>query len=119
MKAELCGVAFDERILPVEVGNHYELVAKFVAVAVDQSREEARVEIAVGVLLQHVEARHVKVVTVVGELAEEATAQIEVVEDEAAKVAVELLNARAQKGRIEIGALALLAAFTAQEGQQL
>src|SRR5436853_4207519 len=92
MEAELCRIAMPVGVLPEEVGDEDGLIA-----------EVRRVQLAVGVLLQHVEVGDVVLITIVSIITKQARAEIDVAEDEAAKIRDERLNADAHRGRMEIG----------------
>src|SRR5689334_20750074 len=75
MEAELRGVAVPVRVLSEEIGDEDRLIA-----------EVRRVQLAVGVLLQHVKISRIELIAIVGIVAKHARAQIDVAEDEAAKI---------------------------------
>ena len=89
--AELLRVAVDEEVLPVEVGDGDLLIA-----------ELQRVQAGVGVFLQPVEDGQVVLVAIGGVVAEDAHAEVRVVEDEAAEVAVERLRADADGDEVVV-----------------
>ena len=82
MKAELGSVAAPQEVLAIQVGDDHALVA-----AIEP------VQLGVGILLEQVEHDEVVLPAVVVEVPEQARAEINVVEDEPAKVAVERLCA--------------------------
>src|SRR4030095_9806500 len=104
MKAELAGVAAPQGVLPEQVRYDHRLVARV-----------ARIQFTVGVLLQHVEVGRVKLIAIVQCIAEEPCTQIDIVKDEAAKIADERLNAGTNRSRVEVRALAALAVASAQK----
>src|SRR5262249_26267714 len=101
-----------EGVLPIEVGNHHHLVAPFAAV-------DARIQLAIGILFEHIKVCRIEVIAVVLCLPEDTSAEIEIVKNEGAKIAVELLDTDAHKGRVITRAFAFNAAFAAQERNQL
>src|SRR5215467_6101263 len=102
-KAELSGVAFPYRILPVEVGYIYILVPQV-----------KRIQVAVRILLQQVEIRRIVLIPVACVIPEQARAQIHLAEYKTPKVADERLNSGSDRRCIEIGALPILAATPPQ-----
>src|SRR5262249_51784518 len=80
-KAELGRVSLPYRVLSKEIGDVHILVP-----------EVQRVQIAVRVLLQHVEIRRVELITVARVVAEQARSQIDGAKNKSAKVADEGLD---------------------------
>src|ERR1041384_8167761 len=93
MDAGLGGEAGPDEVLAVEVADQHVLVP----------RREG-VQPAVGVLLQHAEEGQVELVAVGLQVAEDAHAAVDVVEDEAAEVADERLGAKGHRDEVVVGA---------------
>src|SRR5262249_28003370 len=110
--AELERVALDEGILAKEVRDVDLLVAHIDLGELD------RVQLAVGVFLEHVEHRQVVLIPVRPDVAEHPRAEVRVAEDKASKIAGEFLDAHAHRGRIEERRTTALAPFAAQERYQ-
>src|SRR4051812_48981303 len=89
VNAELLRVTADEEVLPIQIGNGDPLFAKL-----------QRVESGVGVFLEPVENGEVVLIAIRGVVAERAHAEVRVVEDEAAEVAVERLRTDADGNEI-------------------
>src|SRR5262245_52948237 len=111
-RAELERVTLDEGVLAKDVGDIHLLVTHLDFSEID------RIQRAVGVFLDHVEHRHVVLIPVRLEIAEHPHAEVRVVENEAAKIAGELLNAHAHRRSIEEWRAPALATFAAQEWYQ-
>src|SRR5262245_20801785 len=111
-RAELERVALDEGVLAKDVGDIHLLVAHLNFGEID------RIQRAVGVFLEHVEIRQVVLIPVRLEIAEHPHAEVRVVENEAAKIAGEFLNAHAHRGSIEEWRAPAFAVFAAQEWNQ-
>ena len=90
-KTEFRGVALRKEVLNVNVSNLYLLLARLEGV-----------ETAVGVLLQHVEVGQVVVDAVRTQVPEDSHSRLFIREDEAAKVAVELLNAGSDRHEVKV-----------------
>src|SRR5215469_11901795 len=90
-ESELAGVAFPNQILPENIGDQNLLITP-----------AELIEVGVCVLLKHVESGDVILPTIVVVIAEDADAQIGVVENEASKIAYERLNANAHRNEIVI-----------------
>ena len=80
VEAELGCVTFPQKILPVRIRNQHNLIAGI-----------EFVQSGVAVLLTHIERGQIVLPSVIGIVAEKAGAQVDVVEDEAAKIAAERL----------------------------
>ena len=91
MKAQLGRVTFREKILAENIGDQDLLIACV-----------ELVQIRVGVFLEHVEGGEIVLPAVVVVVAEDARAEIGVVENEAAKIAHEWLNAETRRNEIVI-----------------
>ena len=102
---DLAGQRGDQEILPIDVGDEQEIVARAL-----QDRVEARV----GVLLEPPEGREVVLEAVAVAVAEEPDAELLVVEQEAAKVGLKRLDAHAH--RIEIVAIRYVADVVVDKG---
>ena len=90
-ETQLAGVAFPNQILPKNIRDQNLLVAP-----------TELIQVRVGVLLEHVEGGEVVLPAVVVVVAEDADAEVGVVENEAAKIAHERLNANAQRNEIVV-----------------
>ena len=91
VKAQLRGVALGEKILAENIRDEDLLIAPV-----------ELVQIGVSVLFEHVESGHVVLPEIIVVVAEDADAEIRVVENEAAKIAHERLNAEARGNEIVI-----------------
>ena len=89
--AELLGVTADEKVLPIQIGDGDLLIAEFHCV-----------EAGVGVFLEPVEDGQVVLVAIGRVVAEDARAEVGVVEDEAAKIAVEWLRTDADGDEVVV-----------------
>ena len=83
-ETELAGITFPNQILPKDVG-HVNLLFT----------PTELIQVGVRVLLEHIEGGDVVLPAVVAVIAEDADAQVGIVENEAAKIAHERLNAGA------------------------
>src|SRR5712691_2586412 len=104
MKAELRRVPMVSSVLSKEVRDEHGLVA-----------EVRRVQLAVGVLLEHIEVRHVELISVVRIVAEQTNAEVCVAEDEPPEVADERLYAGSNCGRVEIRVLPIVGSPTGEK----
>src|ERR1700747_1164611 len=93
MKAEFGGVAFRERVLDIDVGDPHLLVP-----------EVKGIQTAVGVFFEEIKVCQVVVDPIGAQIAEQTDGGVLVHENKAAEIAVEALNARANRDEIEIGA---------------
>src|SRR5205823_958677 len=85
MKAELRGVALPNKILLEDICDKDLLVARV-----------EFIQVGIGVLLAHVERDHIVLPEIVVVVAEDTEAKVRVVENEAAEIADERLNAEAR-----------------------
>ena len=107
MKAELRGVALIARVLTKDVRYENRLVAKV-----------RGIQLAVGVLLQHIKICRVELVAVVCVVAKQAHAEIYVAEDQSPKVADEWLYPCPDRSRVKVRALAVFAPSPSQEREK-
>src|SRR5215831_12162918 len=107
VKAEFGRVAVLKRILPEEIRHKYRLVP-----------EMRSVQLAVSVLLQHVEVGRVELIPVVGKVAEQPGPKVDVGEDESAEVADERLNPGPYRRCVKVGAFSLPAARPPQKRKE-
>src|SRR5207247_9415903 len=91
MKAERGRIAGLDKVLTIQVGDDHTLVAAL-----------ELVQLGVGIFLKHVEHDQVVLPAVVVEVPENTRTEIEVVENETAKVAVERRNAETSGDEIVI-----------------
>ena len=105
VKADLRRVALPPGVLPEQVRDEHGLIP-----------EVRRVQLAVGVLLEHVEVGGVELIAIARVIPKEPNSQIRVAEDKAAKVADERLNARPNRSRVEVRAVAIIAAAALDAG---
>src|SRR5512143_2008267 len=112
VNAELSRVAFPLGVLPENVKDEYSLIPEI-------ELADASIQFAIGVLLKQVEVSCVEVVAVARELSKQPRAKIKIIENEATKIAVELLYTSPQKCRVVERALSILASLSAQERQPL
>src|SRR5207245_2252905 len=82
MKTEIGGVAFPKEILAIDVANEHDLVAGI-----------KRVQLGMGVLLAHIKNSQIVLPSIVGVVAKQASAEINVVENKSAKITPERLIA--------------------------
>src|SRR5262249_20817202 len=94
MEAEQRGVTVPVRVLSEDVGDVDALIA-----------EVRRVQLAVGIFFELMKGDGVELIAIVRIIAEQAHAEIDIAEDEAAKIRDERLNAAADGRGIEIGVL--------------
>ena len=91
VKAELCGVAFGEEILSVDIRDEDPLIARV-----------ELVEVRVGVLLAHVEEGEIVLKPVVIQVAENPDSEVGIIEDEPTEIAHERLHAEARGDEVVI-----------------
>src|SRR5262245_62733808 len=81
MKIELCGIAWCEKILPVEVRNDDALIA-----------QAKGVQPAVRLFLQHVKKGQVVLVAVITQIAKQACPKVRIVKNKTAEIAIKELD---------------------------
>src|SRR5262245_42489636 len=91
VKANLGGVTFPQEILPVRVCNQHELVARI-----------ELIQPGIAVLLAHIEHGQVVLPAVIRVVAKNARSQVDVVEEESAKIAAEGLVAKSACNEIVV-----------------
>ena len=89
VETQLCGVTLGEEILAKDIRDQDPLVTRIKAI-----------EIGVSVLLEHLERGEVVLPAIINVVAEEARAEVGVVEDETAEIAYERLNPKSGRHKV-------------------
>src|SRR5436853_7287596 len=90
VKAELAGIAPPKRVLPEKIRYEHGLISKV-----------RSIQLAVRVLLEHIEVCDVELVSIIGVITKKPDAEIRIAEDEAAKIADKRLNYASNRSRIK------------------